>query len=301
MAKAKTVLVCLPFFPGFYESSLSSMLDHVEEMQADNDAEREASREYYPEDFQPVQLRLDVSEHAEVLMDAMNYRAAYLAIAKDWVSSLDDWAMENLGTAADTFKFDVMDSPREYNFSTDRVYASVRLSVMRKLWRGVDRADRARLIEERHSSRSGFCSWYSSDIAEWERKPFADYDHNEMGTVLLAACLNVSTAEEIRDAVEEPLFEGDYEYVDQHCDWKRRDMLIAERRTAKLADWLRDAPAAAMRYCEGDGEAAGLLPDALGELTASEREAAGAANIAYLESHYRCPFTPDMFEGMHLQ
>ena len=59
-AKTDNLLVInLPFFPGFYCSNLSQTIDNAEEMAGEHSAEKEESKEYYPETYQPAELRID--------------------------------------------------------------------------------------------------------------------------------------------------------------------------------------------------------------------------------------------------
>lgn len=287
-----SVIINLPFFPGFYESMLSSSLDHAEESQAEYDAEKEESETYYPETYQPEPLRLDSSDYAGLLSYCMDYRAAHEAMARDYASAFDQWATDNLETPADSFTFESMDSPREYNFSTDRLFVTVPIAVMESLYKGLDREVLAKAIESRHTSYDGFHSFYSNDVEEWIERDFADFDHNEMATILCAAMAPyIDDKRDFNWTICEAIFETDYEYVDSHCDWPKFERLAREKRAEKLAAWIRDEPEAAAGYIATVSEAVEILPLALDELDASEREAWEAITGARAESHYRCPYT----------
>lgn len=288
-----SVIVNLPFFPGFYESSLSGTLDNAEEQHASNEAEREESREYYPETYQPEELRLDSSDYAEILMGAMDYGAAHRAMAAAYVDSFDNWASEALNTAPGSFVFESMDSPREYNFTTDRVYVTVSLATMESLYNAIDPAVLREAIEARHTSRSGFISFYSNDLDEWQGKAFDEFDHNEYGTILAAAIHASGQSEEMRDAVEYPLYESDYEFVDQNCNWAKFETLAREKRAEKLAEWIQSDMPAARAYVDTAAEVAEIVELALVELDSADLEAWG---LRPEFSHYRCPFTIDMFQ-----
>lgn len=294
----ETVIVNLPFFPGFYESMLSRTLDHAEERQGECDAEKEGSEEYYPETYQPEKLRLSAADYCDIMLDCMDYRGAHEAMAKDYCDAFDSWAAQNIGTPEGSFVFESMDSPREYNFTTDRVYCTVPLSVMEQLRSGIDHSTMAEMIKERHSSRSGFISFYSNDVASWDDKETADFDHNELGTVLSAAMVpHVESNRDFNWTICEGIFETDYEYVDNHCDWKKHESKVTEKRAEKLAAWIKNDPDAAAAHLQRDSAAREtLLPLAMDEMDTSEREAWETAFNVYADAHYRCPVTRDLFE-----
>ena len=85
-----------------------------------------------------------------------------------------------------SFQFRDMTSPREYNFETDRLFGSLYLSEIDKMFQETDKEILEQVIIERHSSRSGFISFYSNDIDEWKVKDVSDWDINELGTLLIA-------------------------------------------------------------------------------------------------------------------
>lgn len=298
--KTENIIVNLPFFPGFYESILSQSLNHAEERECEYSAEKETSQEYYPETYQPEELRLNSSDYASILFDCMDYRAAHEKMAKDYVSAFDSWAADNLGTAAGTFTFESMDSPREYNFRTDRVYATVPFAAMETLYQAIDRDNLGKLIKERHTSRSGFISFYSDDLAEWEAKEFADFDHNEMGTILSAAIIpHVQERRDLNDDVCAPIFEHDYEYVDNNCDWAKFAEKTREERAEKLAAWIEaDSEEAARYVAQHHSETLAVLELALGEMDSESRSQWEATAGVVAARFYRCPFTPDMFGGV---
>lgn len=66
-------------------------------------------------------------------------------------------------------------SPREYNFSTDEIYATIEIGDYDALIKRISdiasdpkyRTELADIIHRNHTSRSGFWSWMSNDIEEW--------------------------------------------------------------------------------------------------------------------------------------
>ncbi len=136
----------------------------------------------------------------------------------DQVSSkINDYFIETLNFAC-IYYFDVedliikkikedVDSPREYNYSTDRAFFTVEMNedkyhkvidlVFDKFWDSLKKA-----IKKRFTSRPGFTSFYSNDIEDWYNKKY-DFDHNELSTIF---GLIVREYED-QDNIEEKLFE----------------------------------------------------------------------------------------------
>lgn len=82
-----------------------------------------------------------------------------------------------------------MESPREYNFSTDRLFCTISDSDIKALheYATGSQSTFAGVIQERFTSYDGFISFYSNDVLKWIEKPINTYDHNELETLLLAA------------------------------------------------------------------------------------------------------------------
>lgn len=77
-------------------------------------------------------------------------------------------------------------SPKEYNFSTDRIFAEISASDVKELKRMADPERMRALVKLSFTSCDGFSSFYSNDYGQWLKdeeagKPF---DHNQVGTLL---------------------------------------------------------------------------------------------------------------------
>lgn len=256
--KENHYLVCLPYFSGFYESDLSGAIDREEEMDAENYAEREIP---YPRsepktltltgepeeehDWKPEHLRIDKDEYAEIFFNHTDYQKVYLRVAQFWVDAFDCWCREFLGTPEKSFAFESMHSPREYNFTTDRVFAWVPVKVIEDLFARSAKEEHKTLdecIRESFTSRSGFFSFYSNDLETWLAKPLAEWDYNEMMTLVRAA---IMSCEEFEDrshfcwALYEYCFSGNNEEgeaLDSGRDWSKIEQAIADLRVKKLEE-----------------------------------------------------------------
>lgn len=252
------VVACLPFFPGFYESILSSAIDEHETREAEYMAEKEIpipkkeppvlvlSSEEEPErEWYPEHLRISASEYSELFFECMDYQKAHLRLAQEWVDSFDWWCKENIGTPEKSFTFESMHSPREYNFTTDRVFAYVPHAVMEDLFKKSAATEHEKLeevIKRLSTSRSGFISFYSNDLDEWLKKPLEEWDHNELMTLLQASL--ESSDEFPKDdgfswEIYEILLSGNNEEgeaFDAGMNWPKFEEKVKELRAKKLAE-----------------------------------------------------------------
>lgn len=225
-------VIKLPF-PGFYESMLSYEIDRCAEQTAENEAEKDAER------FAP-ELRLTAPDYADILFDVTDYGAAYRHVAREYVASLDTHLSHEFGFPL-RLAFETMTSPREYNFDTDRVFAFTTHKALRAMF-AMSKADGhktlAKVIAERHTSRSGFVSFYDNELSAWLAKPLRTWDHNELETLLLA-CLDLAG---IREQLSEDMLmamsdSGDFDTAhDNAVDWTKFEAKAAERRADKVAE-----------------------------------------------------------------
>jgi hypothetical protein len=107
-------------------------------------------------------------------------------------------------------EFESVDSPKFYNFETDRIFATIehpeRLDPTQS---SLDKVAR-----ERHTSREGFISYYNPDWRDWGLQ--STWDHNQLQTALLAVMedLGIPTGFDLESMLVE---DGDlYELADQY-------------------------------------------------------------------------------------
>lgn len=83
---------------------------------------------------------------------------------------------------ADEFKinltFESLVSPKEYNFSTDRIFATIEESEIIRLFNEVDKTRLTDQAREMFTSRSGFMSFYDKDYQSWG--DVTKWDHNQL-------------------------------------------------------------------------------------------------------------------------
>lgn len=234
-----TLIINLPF-EGFYDSKYSGEIDHIEEREAENFAD-----ERQEEEGIPSELRLEASDFSEILFDVTSYADCYREASKAYVDALDRVASEYLGLPLG-LKWESMDSPREYNFTTDRVYAHISVETVTALFARSAMEGHKRLratIKERFTSYDGFISGYRNDLATWLDKAVTDWDHNELGTLLIAMLEGFEEQE--GDRLDWAVYnqvadcDGLYNEWSNAVDWVRFDEKVAEKR-AEMLEELRE-------------------------------------------------------------
>lgn len=102
-----------------------------------------------------------------------------------------DYAKAYAEAFAEEFKikleFESLSSPKEYNFTTDRIFVTIADSEVTRLHSLVTAEELDKAAKERFTSYSGFISSYSNDVADWG--DLQEWDHNQIGT-LIAAYVN---------------------------------------------------------------------------------------------------------------
>lgn len=259
MTKAKTIITRLPF-AGFYESHYSGEIDQQESQFVEYEvSDRQA------ENGIPADLRLNETELYELLFRHTQYRVAYRMVAEWYVQGFNA-VMKSEHDLDLRLTFESMDSPREYNFTTDRIYAHIPVSVVRKLWAISKAESHVRLkarIAESFTSRDGFHSYYANGLRDEWLNPVTEYDHNQLCTLIEA----VTDFEQLdRDDLHfyYATFgdDGGYQAWESAVDWPAFEAACEELRQEKL-DELQDE-----------------MPDYV--------------------LPYRCPETADLFSGRSL-
>lgn len=200
-------------FPGFYCSIYSAELDHNEEREAERISEDRGISE---------------REAADILLDITDHAAAYLEVAKDYVEVFNNYLTKHMGWNLGV-TFESLQSPREYNFTTDRIFVNVSVETIQRLMDGANRPTLAGVIRERFTSRDGFISFYTTDLAEWLAKPIAEWDHNELGTLIFA-----TVEEHLPEDWEFKVFsklvdkETFFTAINSAVDWAKLDERLAE-------------------------------------------------------------------------
>lgn len=136
-------------FSGFYESEHDAALDYALQSLLQDD-----SGDFYPDLFMPA-------------FDDVQWHTVHKAYAKAYVEHLTH-------VTGHPFEFSELVSPREYNFTTDRIFVKTELA---PLYATTPIEAVKAQAAELFTSRSGFHSFYSPDIDTWG--PLEGWDYNQ--------------------------------------------------------------------------------------------------------------------------
>jgi len=158
-------------FDGFYESFISADIDHQIGQQIEWDSDI-----------------YDLNEdEQQILWDnylSVNRSYFYNEIAEHYTDLYIDALNERLEGFTLNAKFNLLTSPREYNFETDRIFIEIEENHAIDFIKYIIKNYKKELenkIKERFTSRSGFNSFYKNSIDLWT-KDYSEWDHNQIGT-----------------------------------------------------------------------------------------------------------------------
>ena len=158
-------------FDGFYESFISDDIDHQIGQQIEWDSDT-----------------FDLNESEEEIIQnnylTVNTSYFYNQIAEDYTNFYIDALNERLEGFTLNAKFNLLTSPREYNFETDRIFIDIERDHAIGFIKYTIKNYKKELenkIKERFTSRSGFWSHYKNGLDLWTQD-YSKWDHNQIGT-----------------------------------------------------------------------------------------------------------------------
>ena len=158
-------------FDGFYESFINDDIDHQIRQQIEWDSDI-------------YDLNEDEQQVLEDSYFSVNRSSFYNQIAEDYTNFYIDALNEKLEGFKLKAKFNLLTSPREYNFETDRIFIEIEENHAIDFIKYIIKNYKKELenkIKERFTSRSGFNSFYKNSIDLWT-KDYSEWDHNQIGT-----------------------------------------------------------------------------------------------------------------------
>jgi hypothetical protein len=177
-------------FPGFYESRLDATIDQA--LEQDH------------EDYENGEV--PYVEYWEI--PYYNAPWAYIPM-KELMRKMGVLYLECLSELLEfPVKFELIDSPREYNYGTDRLFAHIAQSDLIKMHEIIITDHHVKwceYVKKSCSHRSGFVSHYSDNAEEWGQD-LEKWDHNQWYHVLkfyTANVLEVDMIEECTTYVED--------------------------------------------------------------------------------------------------
>lgn len=112
-----------------------------------------------------------------------DYTVDFLAIAKEYAARYNEWLNYEHGLTLESLEFSALESPKFYNYGTDKVFITLSLEDQSKLfewWKeSHTQEELQKMIDDRFKSCSGFHSFYDAFCEEWKEKPFSEWDENE--------------------------------------------------------------------------------------------------------------------------
>lgn len=81
--------------------------------------------------------------------------------------------------------FDSLYIPKEYNFRTDKITIQCSDLTVLRIFLNTNKETLQQVIKQRHTSHSGFISFYSNDLSEWPENVL-EWDEVQLGTLLKA-------------------------------------------------------------------------------------------------------------------
>lgn len=170
------MIVQIPF-NGFYESIHDSMIDD--------------------------ELERDLSDDDGTLNEGLESRAYD---AMNWYELNQGYAKKYAEYFALEFDlkitFESMTSPREYNFSTDRIFCEIEPTEVMRLFENVDVERLDKIAREMFTSCSGFISFYDNDWTTWGQ--VFTWDCNQLQALLIAS-LDADELQEVDSKLSEEM------------------------------------------------------------------------------------------------
>jgi hypothetical protein len=149
---------CIPF-AGFYGSAHDAQLDYAAQSMFSDD-QGDANRG---------------------LVERLTYSCSWHDVQKSYAARFVEEYCEAVGFEA---CFESMQSPKFYNFETDRIFVTLAATEARRMFENISPGTMTEKAEERHTSRSGFISFYTSDWRQWGE--VETWDHNQLQTMIEA-------------------------------------------------------------------------------------------------------------------
>lgn len=173
----KTKNILIPFV-GFYESQASEKAEDIafRDYVAEKDIKENEKTGWLDKPEDMTEKEQDDFWDVYYPEHIKNIREQ---VATDYMNALG----KELGL---DLKFESIDSPAYYNFTTDRLFVDVPEDQLIELYNKTDKKILAEMIKENHTSGPGFTSYYENDIKDPSWQDPVEYDHNQWLTVIEA-------------------------------------------------------------------------------------------------------------------
>jgi hypothetical protein len=172
--------VALPF-SGFYDSRWGDISDREYEGLAEDWHAKIANNP------------LDISEYIALIWGHVDWQRERSHIAEQYTRHIQATVSHEIKHEIQLY-YEALDSPKYYNFETDRIFAKISNCDAVKLLEFSKTKDNHETLRSivlaRFSHRSGFHSFYSNCVDVWLEKPIEHWDLNELSTLISVALRN---------------------------------------------------------------------------------------------------------------
>ena len=156
-------------FQGFYNSLYSYAIE----------SEIENSIDYYYKEYELTEAQRDTLANGYLEKNTSEF---YYNVSKDYAESFIYEIERETGLSLDA-RFESMESPKEYNFQTDRLFIELpeasAVAFVNYILEN-HKQELEQLIAQRFTSRSGFISFYDNTLEAWGDP--SEWDYNQLGT-----------------------------------------------------------------------------------------------------------------------
>lgn len=192
-------------FAGFYNSMWTDAIDRSDEMEAENHTSSEGQ---FP--------NVEPEAFAEAFNACADYTTTFANIAKEYAQHFDAMMSQECAWPL-RLEMVELDSPREYNFTTDRILCNVPRATIRRMRKECGMPQLRQAAADRHTSRSGFISFYSPDVSTWGSVD--KWDANQCETLLIAFMETLLVDEDWESDILESM-DGNG-YLETVVDWDK--------------------------------------------------------------------------------
>lgn len=168
-------------FVGFYETTYGCAADDWFDRELD----------WIRETVSREGLEKDLDQLSELFYWKTDWKKFHEIMSKRYVSDIEDILNDKFNYPEKLrdqlhkikLEFESLDSPKYYNYSTDRIFAKIDKASITYMYQYVGKDDLNKKIEENFTSRDGFSSFYPNQLQEWERDVLT-WDHNQLRALL---------------------------------------------------------------------------------------------------------------------
>lgn len=161
----------------------------------------------------------------ELAYDAIDWAGLYLDYAREYVDNFNNKFDLNL-------VFESMSSPKEYNFTTDRIFCEINEKELKQIVKQTNKESLVKMVNYMFTSRDGFSSYYDNDYSTWGK--IKEWDFNQLHCLLMSW---LEAEHDIDNWYEEELYLMD----DSNCNGFYSELIYkhcSDKRLFKIADYL---------------------------------------------------------------